>query len=747
MGTYNGDNNNNTLNGSTSADTINGNGGNDTINGNNGNDLIHGGTGNDVIDGGAGNDTIYGDADNDSILGGTGNDLIYGGDGNDTIEGGAGDDTIYAGAGNDVWLPGDTQSGSDAVYLEDGDDYATIGWFTSGTPDTIDGGAGNDTLSLSAPNSDTVNFGITLNDDGSATTISFGTVVKNFENVIGNSGANAITGNSAANLLDGGAGNDTLSGMAGNDTLIGGAGEDSIDGGTGDDSMTGDGGNDTMSGGDGNDTMRGGDGADSMSGGAGNDLMSGDAGNDTMSGGDGNDTLSGGTGADLISGDAGNDSLDGGADNDTLLGGTGDDTLHGGAGADVLSGDSGMDYADYSDSGAGVNVNLTTGTGQGGDAAGDQLSGIDGIYGSAYNDTLIGYDGSSSTPGDTYTNVFYGGAGNDYIDGAGGDDSLYGGTGNDTIYGGTGNDYIDGGDGNDVLYGGDGEDTIYGGAGNDYIVGGDGGDLYDGGTGSDTIAVDYGDTAIINGEEDADGTDQDTLILNGRARVIYDPNDPTGESGTIRWANGTTTTFSNIEHVQVVPCFTPGTMIETNEGPVAVEELTEGMRVLTRDNGYQTIRWIGRRDLGPVELLLRPQLQPVRIRRDALGPSMPEADMIVSPQHRMLLTGPRAELLFGEGEVLAAALHMVGMPGIERLEVEKVSYLHLLFDCHEIILANGAWTESFQPGDLSLGSMDAPQRDELFTLFPELRTQVETGDWAAARLSLKRHEVRVLMAA
>lgn len=505
--------------------------------------------------------------------------------------------------------------------------------------------------------------------------------------------------------------------------------------------------------------------------------------NNTLNGTSSADTIKGYGGNDTLNGNDGNDSLDGGTGNDSLLGGAGDDTLHGGSGSDVLNGSSGMDYADYSDSGAGVSVNLASGAASGGDAAGDTLSGIDGIYGSAYNDTLVGFDGSSTVPGDAYTNVFYAGAGNDYLDGAGGDDSLYGETGKDTIYGGSGNDhidggadndllyggtgddsifggtgndtihggdgadYIDGGDGADVLYGDGGNDTIYGGAGNDYIVGGDGGDVYDGGTGSDTIVVDYGDTAIINGEEDADGSDRDTLILNGRARVIYDPNDPSGESGIIRWANGTTTTFSNIENVQVVPCFTPGTLIETNEGPVAVEELAVGMRVLTRDNGYQTIRWIGRRDLGRVELMLRPQLQPVRIRRDALGPSMPEADMIVSPQHRMLLTGPRAELLFGEAEVLAAALHLVGTPGVERLEVDRVSYLHLLFDSHEIILANGAWTESFQPGDLSLGSMDAPQRDELFTLFPALRERAGDGSWETARLSLKRHEVRVLMAA
>lgn len=772
--------------------TINGTTGNDSLTGTAYADSITGYAGNDTINGVGGNDTIDAGDGNDSILGSDGNDLIYGGNGADTIEGGIGNDTVYGGEGNDVWLAGDTTSNSDAVYLEGGDDFAYAGWFTTGTPDTLDGGTGSDTLSLTGlPAAN--NQGITLNDDGTSTTTNFSSVVRNFDNVIGNDGANALTGNSSANMLDGGAGNDILTGNAGNDTLIGGAGADQASGGADNDSITGDAGNDTLSGGDGADTISGGLDNDSISGDAGNDSLSGDGGldtisgglgddtisggagtdsllggdgadsidggseNDTIFGGEGNDTLLGGDGADSVLGENGADSLDGGLGNDTLNGGNDNDTLHGGAGADVLTGAQGMDYADYTDSGAGVNVNLSTGAASGGDAAGDTLTGVDGIYGSAHNDTMTGFDGYSTDPADSYTNIFYGNAGNDSMDGAGGDDSLYGGADNDTVLGGAGNDYVDGGTGNDslsggtgadTLSGGDGDDTLLGGDGNDYLDGGLGNNSYDGGLGSDTIYLQDGSSGTINGSEDGDNSDTDVLWLERGgvvSSITYDPMN--SENGTITWANGSTTTFTNIENVQYVPCFTPGTMVETKDGPVAVENLVPGQRVLTRDNGYQPVRWIGRRRLSATELALRPQLQPVRIGRGALGQGLPEVDMVVSPQHRMLLTGTRAELFFGEAEVLAAALHLVGNPGIERLSLSEVSYLHVMFDAHEIIRADGAWTESFQPGDMTLRGLDDPQRDELFAIFPELRQQARPGNWASARLSLKAHEVRVLMAA
>jgi hypothetical protein len=110
----------------------------------------------------------------------------------------------------------------------------------------------------------------------------------------------------------------------------------------------------------------------------------------------------------------------------------------------------------------------------------------------------------------------------------------------------------------------------------------------------------------------------------------------------------------------------------------------------------------------------------------------------------MLVTGPAAEMLFGEGEVLVAALHMVGRPGVTRAAGGAVTYVHLLFDRHEIVLAEGAWSESFQPGAASIGGLDGAARDELLDLFPELASG---GRYPAARPTLKAHEARVLLAA
>ncbi len=118
--------------------------------------------------------------------------------------------------------------------------------------------------------------------------------------------------------------------------------------------------------------------------------------------------------------------------------------------------------------------------------------------------------------------------------------------------------------------------------------------------------------------------------------------------------------------------------------------------------------------------------------------------MTVSPQHRMLISGPRAEMLFGENEVLVAAVHLVNDRSIVRAWPQEVTYIHLLFDEHEIIRANGAWTESFQPGDQTLQSMEGPQRAELLALFPQL----EQGDfYPAARVTIKAFEAKVLMQA
>ena len=317
--------------------------------------------------------------------------------------------------------------------------------------------------------------------------------------------------------------------------------------------------------------------------------------------------------------------------------------------------------------------------------------------------------------------------------------------GDDTIEGGTGQDVIFGQGGDDSLVGGAGDDTVSGGEGADTIVLGEGNDQVDGGTASDSFTFEAIGNSTIVGGEDADGTDIDVIDLTGvRANVLQ-----TGpESGTIELIddNGNVAgrvTYSEIE--QIIICFTPGTRIATQKGEVAVEALKPGDRVFTRDNGIQTLRWVGRRDLDAADLGAHPEFNPVLIRKGALGKGLPERDMLVSPQHRMLVSSDLAEVMFQEREVLVPAKHLTGLDGVDQVATDAVSYLHLMFDRHEVVLADGAWTESFQPADRSLRGVGDAQRAEILSLFPELETLAGQDTYAAARPSLKRFEAELLV--
>jgi hypothetical protein len=194
-------------------------------------------------------------------------------------------------------------------------------------------------------------------------------------------------------------------------------------------------------------------------------------------------------------------------------------------------------------------------------------------------------------------------------------------------------------------------------------------------------------------------------------------------------------------------------MIRTDTGDVAVEDLAPGDAVLTRDNGFQILRWIGQCHLSADALSVQPHLRPIEIAPGALGPHQPSGPLRVSPQHRVLLHGFGGEMLYGESEVLVAAAHLLPWQGVRTARCAAVTYVHMLFDRHEIVLSGGAWTESFQPGERSLSGVDAAQRAELYALFPELRpadaVPAEPADppragFVAARPTLKRHEAAIL---
>ncbi|WP_341368927.1 Hint domain-containing protein [Yoonia sp. BS5-3] len=169
------------------------------------------------------------------------------------------------------------------------------------------------------------------------------------------------------------------------------------------------------------------------------------------------------------------------------------------------------------------------------------------------------------------------------------------------------------------------------------------------------------------------------------------------------------------------PCFTRGCQIDTINGRMCVEHLSEGAWVRTADNGFQRIRWINSREFTKEKLRSNAKLYPVRIVAGALGEGQPERDLLVSRQHRLLVKSKIAKRMFGQGEVLVAAIRLIDLPGVFVDEtVDFVEYFHLLFDRHEIVFAEGAPTESLFTGPEALKSISTASKAEILTIFPEL---------------------------
>ena len=565
--------------------------------------------------------------------------------------------------------------------------------------------------------------------------------------------------------IDGTTGNDTISTGDDADTINGGEGEDSLDGGWDDDVITGGGDDDTIDGGRGNDTIDGGTGDDSID--AGGDPASDDYSDyesviftdvpddpkfvpsgiegffsdpnpdddrDLVIGRGGNDYIFTGDDADTISGGDDDDTIDGGIDDDSIDGDGGEDSIIGGHGSDTIDGGFGDDFI--------------------------QADGSDLLF--------QNFDDSIDPIPENDRDLVFGGGGNDTIYGGDDDDTIEGGAGADEIYGGIDEDEIRGGSDNDTLYGEGGDDSLFGDAGDDTLYGGDGADTMFGGDDRDYFRfINAGD--VIDGNEGGD--DHDTLDL----RVIDTPgielipgvdiliDDPDVAGGTIfidydagNFENGTATyfdagnnatgsfSFENIENI-IIPCFTPGTRIATPRGELCVEDLEVGDRIITRDNGIQEIRWVGERTLKGSELTKLGHLRPVLIKKGALGNGLPERDMKVSPNHRMLVSNEKTAFYFEESEVLVAAKHLVGLPGVEFTDVSEVTYIHFMFDQHEVVLSDGAWSESFQPGDWTMNGIGNAQRTEILELFPELARPEGIAAYQSARRSLRKFEAQILV--
>ncbi|WP_151720102.1 Hint domain-containing protein [Gemmobacter serpentinus] len=216
---------------------------------------------------------------------------------------------------------------------------------------------------------------------------------------------------------------------------------------------------------------------------------------------------------------------------------------------------------------------------------------------------------------------------------------------------------------------------------------------------------------------------------------IFFDGPPPPDGSTLYYRQGQSQYFGTGQKVPIpvntVPCFHAGSLIATPSGPRLIEELQAGDRVLTLDHGAQVIRWIGRSrvcGLGP--------LAPVHIAPGALGN---DRALLVSPNHRILLTSARAELLFGQPEVLVAARFLIDGKAVRQVPCLQADYLHLMFDRHELVSSAGIWSESLMTGPMALQSLDFAARAELQAIFPD-----PTEAAHSARASLTRGEAALL---
>jgi len=314
-----------------------------------------------------------------------------------------------------------------------------------------------------------------------------------------------------------------------------------------------------------------------------------------------------------------------------------------------------------------------------------------------------------------------------------------------------GNDTIDGGAGDDTIDGGGGDDTLIGGTGNDTFVeiAGDGADVITDFNAGNTGSIDDGDqsnndfvdldpffNATTTAAANAAGGDfkhgLDMLrrdAADGQIDGVIEGTDYSSQIGDVDLTlenagvavTGTDLTFDNTN----VVCFADGTLIQTAEGEMPVEDLTVGQLVKTVHNGLQPIRWIGRKSLSSENLEQAPKLRPVKISAGSLGKGLPERDLRVSRQHRMVVSSKIVNRLCGVQDVLVPAIKLVGIEGIDiDMDCEDVRYFHILFDDHELIFAEGAPSESLYTGEQAIKALEPEMREELFALFPELEQSV-----------------------
>jgi Ca2+-binding RTX toxin-like protein len=440
-----------------------------------------GGALNDTLAGGAGGDVLSGGAGQDSLDGGLGADILMDGTGVDTLSGGAGADVFVLTRDGADDVIADYQVGIDRLDLTSwGRIYSVDALSIVQTATGVIISYLGEVLVVQSANGQPIDPSVFQSSD------LFGFWHIGGDTAVAGMRLNGMPG---VETLQGGTGDDVLVGSTGADVLDGGAGFDFVDYGE----------------------ALGGQRIDLLYPALNTGLATGDRhiSVEGVIGGYGPDNIRGTYGDNILRGEGDVDYLFGRRGNDVLDGGAGDDVLFGGAGADTLIGGAGRDRAQYSESTSALLVDLQYTQYNTGEAVGDVYSGIEGVAGSSFNDTLFG---------DGYANQLYGRDGADALIGRGGIDYLNGGAGADTLNGGAENDTMRGGTHADTFVFNAGRDVIedFRLSDHDRLSIEDG--LYGGGLTAEQVVSAYG--VVIGSTVVFDFGDGNTLTLQGISSLV-----------------------------------------------------------------------------------------------------------------------------------------------------------------------------------------------------------------------------------
>ena len=248
-------------------------------------------------------------------------------------------------------------------------------------------------------------------------------------------------------------------------------------------------------------------------------------------------------------------------------------------------------------------------------------------------------------------------------------------------------------------------------------------------------------------DKDGEQHTENILFINSAAGWIMVPSEDSAfEPGSKiiklhNWEEMGDVDYDDYDNDETI-CFTPSCMILTPFGELPAALISAGDMVVTADNGVQTVRWVGRSRVC-AHRRSHKNLHPVLIRAHTYGHGYPHHDLRVSPQHRFCLTGAEVELNFAYHQAMAPAIGLIdGKQIIRDQQAAPVTYIHLLFDRHEVVFANALACESFHPDPRIVSKLGRSTRDELLQLFPELTNK--SKPMLTARPCLKHKQTKAI---